>query len=154
MVRHEGSSAGSYLADPTSPIPSHCASIVVTSTFRVDLSLYIRYIFCNHSSSWSPPIPVATIWCDFCFTWLIDDLIIYRDWLLYLVVYESCIWSYPRCDKINTHISIPSIRYICLVQVRLRTKKYYAPQVRPDRGLISWPPDHNSTFHMSLRRLL
>ena len=26
---------GSYLADPTSPIPSHCASIVVTSTVRV-----------------------------------------------------------------------------------------------------------------------
>ena len=25
----------SYLADPTSPIPSHCASIVVTSTLRV-----------------------------------------------------------------------------------------------------------------------
>ena len=33
MVGHGGSSAGSYLADPTSPIPSHCASIVVTSTF-------------------------------------------------------------------------------------------------------------------------
>ena len=24
----------SYLADPTSPIPSHCASIVATSTLR------------------------------------------------------------------------------------------------------------------------
>ena len=36
MVGHEGSSAGSYLADPTSPIPSHCASIVVTSTVRVN----------------------------------------------------------------------------------------------------------------------
>ena len=37
MVGHLGSSAGSYLADPTSPIPSHCASIVVTSTLRVKL---------------------------------------------------------------------------------------------------------------------
>ena len=37
MVGHGGSSAGSYLADPTSPIPSHCASIVVTSTLK---SLY------------------------------------------------------------------------------------------------------------------
>ena len=36
MVRHGGSSAGSYLADPTSPIPSHCASIVVTSTLKVN----------------------------------------------------------------------------------------------------------------------
>ena len=36
MVGHGGSSAGSYLADPTSPIPSHCASIVATSTVRVN----------------------------------------------------------------------------------------------------------------------
>ena len=35
MVGHGESTAGSYLADPTSPIPSHCASIVVTSTVRV-----------------------------------------------------------------------------------------------------------------------
>ena len=49
MLGHGGSSAGSYLADPTSPIPSHCAvithypvskccsaSIVMTSTVRVN----------------------------------------------------------------------------------------------------------------------
>ena len=36
MFGHGGSSAGSYLADPISPIPSHCASIVVTSTLRVN----------------------------------------------------------------------------------------------------------------------
>ena len=35
MVGHGGSSAGSYFADPTSPISSHCASIVTTSTLRV-----------------------------------------------------------------------------------------------------------------------
>ena len=39
MVGHGGSSAGLYLADPTSPIPSHCASIVVTSTVRVNIFL-------------------------------------------------------------------------------------------------------------------
>ena len=39
MVGHGGSSAGSYLADPTSPIPSHCASIVATSTLRVKIIL-------------------------------------------------------------------------------------------------------------------
>ena len=38
MVGHGGSSAGSYLADPTSPIPSHCVSIVATSTLRVKIS--------------------------------------------------------------------------------------------------------------------
>ena len=42
MVRHGGSSAGSYLADPTSPIPSHCASIVVTSTLRANI-----YVVCQ-----------------------------------------------------------------------------------------------------------
>ena len=36
MVGHGGSSAGSYLADPTSPIPSHCASIVATSIVSVN----------------------------------------------------------------------------------------------------------------------
>ena len=38
MVGHGGSSAGSYLTDPTSRIPSHCASIVVTSTVRVKMN--------------------------------------------------------------------------------------------------------------------
>ena len=42
MVGHGGSGAGSYLADPTSPIPSHCASIVATSTLRVK-NLFISY---------------------------------------------------------------------------------------------------------------
>ena len=40
MVAHGGSSAGSYLTDPTSPIPSHCASIVATSTLRVKISAF------------------------------------------------------------------------------------------------------------------
>ena len=42
MLRHGRSSAGSYLADPTSPIPSHCASIVVTSTVRVNASTWLH----------------------------------------------------------------------------------------------------------------
>ena len=36
MVGHGGSSAGWYPADPTPPIPSHCASIVAISTLRVN----------------------------------------------------------------------------------------------------------------------
>ena len=49
MVGHGGSSAGSYLADPTSPITSHCAvillfkspsaSIAVTSTSRISTAM-------------------------------------------------------------------------------------------------------------------
>ena len=26
-------------------------------------------------------------------------------------------------------------------------QKYCAPQIQPEQGLNSWPPDHNSTFH-------
>ena len=40
MVGHGGSSTGSYLADSTSPIPSHCASIVMTSTLRVNFTYF------------------------------------------------------------------------------------------------------------------
>ena len=36
MVGHGGSSAGSYLADPTSLIPFYSASIVATSNLRVN----------------------------------------------------------------------------------------------------------------------
>ena len=28
-------------------------------------------------------------------------------------------------------------------------QKYYAPQVWPDRGSNLWPPDHDSTFHVT-----
>ena len=45
MVGYGGSSAGSYLADPTSPIPSHCASIVVTSTLRGNKPVYENVIY-------------------------------------------------------------------------------------------------------------
>ena len=50
MVGHGGSSAGSYLADPTSPIPSHCASIVVTRTVRVN---FLFFFACLHLSQFS-----------------------------------------------------------------------------------------------------
>ena len=35
MVGHGGSSAGSYLADPTSPIPSHCAVVILFKSVPV-----------------------------------------------------------------------------------------------------------------------
>ena len=47
MVGHGGSSAGSYLADHTSPIPSHYASVVVTSTLRVK-KFWISYSYHIH----------------------------------------------------------------------------------------------------------
>ena len=56
MVRHVGSSAGSYLADPTSPIPSHCSSIATTSTIRVDTIPSLLY--CRRSPS--PCLPQLT----------------------------------------------------------------------------------------------
>ena len=54
MAGHEGSSVSSYLVDPTSSIPSHCASIVVTSTLRVNFrkQLTFRYIDCKVKGTW------------------------------------------------------------------------------------------------------
>ena len=46
MVGHGGSSAGSYLTDSTSPIPSHCASIVMTSTLRVNVNDKVTHFLC------------------------------------------------------------------------------------------------------------
>ena len=60
MVGHGGSSAGSYLADPTSPNPSHCASIVTTSTVRVNFrnclkqtTILNQYMLCYYKLSYS-----------------------------------------------------------------------------------------------------
>ena len=56
MVGHGGSSAGSYLADPTSPIPSHCAPTVATSTVRVNTYIshfpisQVSLVIMNHIS--------------------------------------------------------------------------------------------------------
>ena len=54
MVGHGGSCAGSYLADPTSPIPSHRASIVATSTLRVKFFLWPVLVFCAASILFFP----------------------------------------------------------------------------------------------------
>ena len=68
MVGHGGSSAGSYLADPTSPIPSHCASIVATSTLRVnfavnsfELLLYF-YVYVIFVYVWLLPEQLACVY--------------------------------------------------------------------------------------------
>ena len=52
MVRHGGSSAGSYLTDPTSPISSHCASIVATSTVREACMYMTKNIPASSAVSW------------------------------------------------------------------------------------------------------
>ena len=51
MVGHGGSSAGSYLPDPTSPIPSHCTSIVATSTLRVN-RVNVLYFRIKYDLDW------------------------------------------------------------------------------------------------------
>ena len=52
MVGLGGSSAGSYLADPTSPIPSHCASIIATNTLRVKFR-YKKTLSTEYLFSWT-----------------------------------------------------------------------------------------------------
>ena len=61
MVGHGGSSAGSYLAEPTSPIPSHCASIVVTSTVRVKNCQLIDHVLLQDLVKYLEPVKLASI---------------------------------------------------------------------------------------------
>ena len=66
MLGHGGSSVGSYLADPTSPIPSHCASIVATSTLRVKtntISLLVPGVALSTGQCYSHG---AMIWVSLC----------------------------------------------------------------------------------------
>ena len=51
MVGHGGSSASLYLADPTSPIPSHCASIVATNTVRLNILYVMSMTQCFHEQA-------------------------------------------------------------------------------------------------------
>ena len=57
MVGHGGSSSGSYLADPTSPIPSHCSSIATTSTLRVNVLIF-SLLFQRDKTTWPRHIVV------------------------------------------------------------------------------------------------
>ena len=41
MLGHGGSSAGSYLADPTSPIPSHCAVIILFQSVALSNMVFL-----------------------------------------------------------------------------------------------------------------
>ena len=65
MVGHGGSSAGSYLADPTSPTPSHFASIVVTSTVRVNCCLDREPIYHSTFLKLQVSIVVPVLWNKF-----------------------------------------------------------------------------------------
>ena len=54
------------------------------------------------------------------------------------------------------HLSAMFLSYFFLLKQNLYVwftydlgQKYHAPQVQPGRGLNSWPPDHDSTFHVA-----
>ena len=59
---------------------------------------------------------------------------------------QSCTWV----GRIQ--VQALKVSYAQLFQVWFKYdlwQKYYAPQVLPDRGSISWPPDHDSTLHVT-----
>ena len=59
MLGHVGSSAGSYLADPTSPIPSHCAVIILVSKCHSASIAVTTTVRVNQSTNWS-----ARLWIN------------------------------------------------------------------------------------------
>ena len=70
MVGHGGSSAGLYLANPTSPIPSHCASTVATSTVRVTKLPLTKP--CLVTDGWVVTAGISVTWSVL--SWPPDDL--------------------------------------------------------------------------------
>ena len=100
MVGHGGSSAGSYLADPTSPIPSHCASIVATSTLRV------KWFWCDilpllKGLMWHCTF-TERFWCDVTLSsgWMWHSIIIERFWcdILHLLRGFDVTYREVLCD--------------------------------------------------------
>ena len=78
MVGHGGSSACSYFADPTSPIPSHSASIVVTGTLRVNKSSIRLLQHANHQIKQKKPKQ--------------NGLLVWRLKLTTVVFLHGCAW--------------------------------------------------------------
>ena len=68
MVGHGGSSAGSYLANPTSPIPSHCAVIILFKSVPV------------HLLSWLALYEL--MWCIMMFMWCKINVICRKNCLI------------------------------------------------------------------------
>ena len=63
MLGHGGSSAGSYLADPTSPIPSHCAVIILFQSVAVH---QLSWLALQELSRWTSEQRQTHLLC--CFT--------------------------------------------------------------------------------------
>ena len=56
MVGHGGSSAGSYLANPTSPIPSHYAVIILFKVVPVHQLSWLALLRANLSVEATTPV--------------------------------------------------------------------------------------------------
>ena len=114
MVGHGGSSAGSYLADPTFPIPSHCASIVVTSTLRVKFFHHLH----KHSS----------VSCDVCLQ--VMDFLKFAKFLLrkYITAFPQLVFFPPIVPHCSDTILVPWLsgkhrRSVCIgMQVRVPSR--------------------------------
>ena len=83
MVGHGGSSAGSYLADPTSPIPSHCAVIILFKCVAV------------HQLSWLAleELILVRMWygpCHYC----LHDTVGLIHYLIYGIYFQTVSWRF------------------------------------------------------------
>ena len=125
-VGHGGSSVGSYLTDPTSPIPSHCASIVTTNTLRVieintHTRIWAKHIrhnaFRTEQTMYTHLHHAHDVWAKWkvsSFLWAehnVLSLIRAEHNVLYLIRAEHNVLSlirsrtqYPLIDKNRTHL--------------------------------------------------
>ena len=114
MVEHGGSSAGSYLADPTSPIPSHCAVSILFKSVPVHQLSWLALLRVKYPSFTSVPN------CRFCnvilLTGLFAVLKVYATGSIFANVryYGSL---YMQTVYFNHLISYMRVPIVCLLAV-------------------------------------
>ena len=120
MVGHGGCSVGSYIADPTSPIPSHCASIAVTSTLRVNyvelLSHYWQFIpriFLPYPGVQSHVWSINLSYFTFCMLYVMMrwdwDVGLHRICIFHLGCMDV---TFPLCSVVISSYSVIHVRSI------------------------------------------
>ena len=104
---------------------------------------------------WSGTSPIVSVSPS----WTYTQASTYQTWMQmgcrrYLIYMEETLLESQVWVKINAYKWLRNIlKYPCtLAYLWFKYdlgQKYQAPQVQPDWGLNSWPPDHGSKFHVT-----
>ena len=135
--------------------------MVILISLRSFVSMYRLIYSCNHSQRCRVGNKMQTVICS--------SYLYYKPYFhifKQIGLNANCVTIYYNSFimlqwKKNHHISAvvycharmlwkcPLNGYLAILYFWFLGQKYYAPKVRPDWGSNSWPPDQDSTFHVS-----